>query len=217
MRKIEALAQKIANKLAIQLDFDDEKKSVIAYGLIGMLQMVTLFILILALGMIFHFAYEAIIIFLSVGIIRKSAGGAHAKTMMSCNIMSVITVILLSALSSYIAGVPLNFNLDLIFSVIVFAICFTIFYIRVPVDTPNKPIIKPEKVKRLRKQSLVILLVLTFISMIFMILSKYNLRFYSIGISIRLAMLWQFFTLTKIGIYVIDKIDLLIYQVINKR
>jgi accessory gene regulator B len=215
--KIENLANKIANKIALQLDFDDEKRAVITYGLIGILQTLTLFITITILGLIFDFIYESIIIFIGVSIIRKSAGGTHAKTMLSCNIMSVFTVLLLSALSRYIFVRPNSIYINLGFSVIIFVICFIIFYFRVPVDSPNKPITKPEKIKKLRKQSLFILSVLFMLSIAFTLLAVYNTRFSSIAVSIKLAMLWQFLTLTKVGALFIEKMDSMIYRVIENR
>jgi len=215
--KIESLANKIANKIAIQLNFDDEKRAVIAYGLIGILQLLTLFTIITILGLIFDYCYESIIIFFCVSVIRKSSGGAHAKTMMSCNIMSIFTVIFLSVLSRYILDIPLNLYANLGLSVVVYAICFIIFYYRVPIDSPNKPIIKPEKIKKLRRQCFLILTMFIVLSVIFIILTTYNKRFYSIAISIRLAMLWQLLTLTKIGGLFIEKMDSMIYQVISKK
>lgn len=217
MIKIESLANKIASKIALQLEYDDEKKSVIAYGLVGILQSLSLFIVLTTIGLILKSFYEVIIIFISVSIIRKSAGGAHAKTMMSCNIMSVFTVILLAILARYILVNPVNIYVNLGSSIIVFAICFIIFYYRVPVDSPNKPIIKPEKVKRLRQQSLFILTILFMCSTILILLATYHTRFYSISVSIRLAMLWQFLTLTKAGALFIEKMDLMIYRVIEDR
>lgn len=204
---IETLAHKIAERIAFQLDFDDDKKAVVAYGLIGILQLATLFTIITIIGFIFNFWYECMIIFLGVGIIRKSTGGAHAKTMKSCNIISVFTVTLLSALSRYLLGVPINIYVNLGISILIFMICFIIFYLHVPVDSPNKPIVKPEKIKRLRRQSFILLTLLFLILIIFILLTTYHKRFYSIAISIRLTILWQLLTLTETGAFMIEKID----------
>lgn len=204
---IETLAHKIADRIALQLDFDEDKKAVVAYGLIGILQLVALFTVITIIGIIFDFWYECMIIFLGVGIIRKSTGGVHAKTMKGCNIISTISITLLSALSRYLIGMPINIYVNLGVSILVFVICFIIFYLRVPVDSPNKPIVKSEKIKRLRKQSFFILTLLFFIAITFILLTTYYTRFYSLAVSIRLTMLWQLLTLTETGALFIEKID----------
>ena len=54
---IETLAHKIAEKIAVQLDFDDDRKAVVAYGLIAILQISFLFIVITIIGIIFDFWY----------------------------------------------------------------------------------------------------------------------------------------------------------------
>lgn len=213
---IETLAHKMAEKIALQLDYDDDRKAVVAYGLIAILQMITLFIIITVIGIIFDFWYECMIIFLGVGIIRKSTGGAHSKTMNGCIIISVLSVTMLSALSRYLLCFPVNIYINLVVSLFVFIICFVIFYLRVPVDSPNKPIVKPEKIRKLRKQSFFVLTLLFFISITFILLTNYNKRFYSIAVSIRLTMLWQLLTLTKIGTLFLDEIDTKISWIIGK-
>lgn len=216
MITIEILAHKIAEKIALQLDYDDERKAVVAYGLIGIIQMVTIFIIITIIGLIFDTWYESMIIFLGVGMIRKSTGGAHAGTMLSCNIISVVTVTILSALSRYILNIPFNTYVNLGLTVFIFVICFIIFYLRVPVDSPNKPITKPEKIKRLRRQSFLILTLLILTSGISILFTDYNDRFYSIAISIRLILLWQSLTLTKFGALFIEKIDTSVRWIISR-
>jgi accessory gene regulator B len=213
---IETLAHNIAKKIAVQLDYDDEKKAVIAYGLIAILQMAMIFILISTIGIIFDFWFECMIIYLSVGFIRKSTGGAHSKTMNGCIIISVLSITLLSALSRFLLDIPLHTNVNLGITFVIFLISFIVFYIRVPVDSPNKPIVKAEKIKRLRKQSFFILTIFFILSIIFIMVSTHIARFYSIAFSIRLAMLWQVLTLTKTGIAILEKVDSKINTIFNK-
>ena len=217
MITIEMLAHKIADKIALQLDLDEDKNAVIAYGLIGILQVTTLFIIITIIGFLFDFLYESLIIFLSVGFIRKSTGGAHASTMNCCNIMSILSISLLAALSRYLLNYPFDIYVNLGSAIFIFVICFIIFYIRVPIDNPNKPIVKPEKIKRLRKQSFYKLILFFLLTIVSIKLANYHVRFYSIAASIRLAMLWQVFTLTKTGALVLDKLDLKVNWIMAKR
>lgn len=216
MKKIETLAHKIAEKIALQLDYDDDKKAVVAYGLIAILQMVTIFIIITIIGILFDFWYECMIIFIGVGIIRKSTGGAHSKTLNGCIIISILSVTMLSALSRYLLCLPINIYVNLGISIFVFVISFIIFYLRVPIDSPNKPIVKPEKIRRLRKQSFFILILFFLLTITFIELATFYKRFYSIAFSVRLTMLWQLFTLTEIGTLLLGKIDSKISRVIEK-
>ncbi len=182
----------------------------IAYGFIAILQMASIFTIISIIGAIFDFRYESILIFLGVGIIRKSTGGAHASSINSCMVISVLSITMLSTMSRYLLCVPIDLYINVFISLIIFVICFIVFYLRVPVDSPNKPIVKLEKIVRLRKQSFIILTVCCFISIVFALLTSYDIRFYSIAVSIRLAVLWQTMTLTKTGAVIINRIDLFI-------
>lgn len=204
---METFAQNIAAKIAAQMDFDDNKKAVVAYGLTAILQMLTILVIISVIGLIFGFWYECILIFTGVGIIRKSTGGAHSQSMFGCIIISVSSITVLSSLSRYLFGFQTVPLLNLLESVLVYSICILIFYLRVPVDTPNKPILKQEKIKRLRRQSFIILTIFFILSAAVIFPAEQNQRFFSIGASIRLTLLWQMFTLTKTGGLIFGKID----------
>ncbi len=203
----------MAEKIAFQLNYDEDKRAVIAYGLTAMIQMITIFTVISAIGFLLHIWYECLVIYLSVGIIRKSTGGAHSKSMLGCIIVSVLSITGLSVISRYALGFtfPVYFNLAVL--LLVFAIGLIVFYLRVPVDSPNKPIVRPEKIKRLRKQSFILLTVLFAMSFILIILADKITRFYSIAFSIRLAMLWQVLTLTKTGIKLLGMVDVRINKI----
>jgi accessory gene regulator B len=216
VKKIETLAHKIAKKIALQLDYDDDRKAVIAYGLIAILQMATIFIIITIIGILFDFWYECLIIFMGVGIIRKSTGGAHSKTMNGCIIISVLSVTVLSALSRYLLFRPMNTYVNLGISVIIFIISFIIFYLRVPVDSPNKPIVKQEKIRRLRKQSYFLIIVFFLLTATFITLATVNNRFYSLATSVRLMILWQVFTVTETGILLLKKVDSKVNRIFEK-
>ena len=217
VRILEVLAHNIAEKISLEMNFDEDKKAVIAYGLTAIFQMATIFAVISIIGILFDFWYESIIIFLGVGIIRKSTGGAHSQTMEGCIVISVLSITILSTLARYFFDFPLSKFVNFGISIFVFIFCLTIFYIRVPVDSPNKPIVKPEKIRRLRRQSFLILTIFFSLSIVFIILTTWYNRFYSIAISIRLSMLWQLFTLTRIGAQFFGKVDSKFKVIIDKK
>ncbi len=213
---METLASNLAAKIALQMDYDEDKKAVLAYGLTAIFQMVTIFTIISLIGLLFKFWYESILIFFGVGIIRKSTGGAHSHTMNGCIIISVFSITLLSSISRFILNTMISNYANYIVSVIIYLLCFIIFYIRVPVASPNKPIAKPDKIKRLRKQSFIILTLFFIISIVLISLIPWNRRLYSIAVSVRLTMLWQLFTLTKIGIRFFGQVDSYFESIRNK-
>lgn len=204
---MEKMAYDLSEKIAIQLHFDDEKKAVIAYGLTAIFQMFFIAILASIIGIIGHFWLESMILFLVVGIIKKSTGGAHSETMFGCILISVFSITFLAMISRYVFYFPINQYINIGISVIIFAFSYIVFYRRVPVDSPNKPIVKPEKIKRLRRQSFFLLTLFTFLSVFLLFLAPDYYRLYSIIFSIRFAIIWQSFTLTQIGIKSIAKFD----------
>ena len=204
---METLAKKVACNISTQMNYDENKRDVIAYGLTAIFQMVFIFIIITIIGLLLGIWYECIIIYLGVGIIRKSTGGAHSQTMNGCIIISVLSITSLSFVSGYLLNLHINTGVNILISLIVYIICFICFYQRVPVDSPNKPIVKPEKIKKLRKQSFLILTFLFLLSVIFILLAINYERFYSLTMIIRLTMLWQVFTLTNIGIKFFERFD----------
>jgi len=213
---IEVLANKIADGIAIQLSLDNERRSVVAYGLIGILQVTTLFIIIAIIGKVTDSLYESLIIFLGVGFMRKSTGGAHSKTMMGCNSMSVLSIAILAISSRYLLSTPVDSYVNGGITVTIFIIGFIVFYRRVPVDSPNKPIVKLEKIKRLRKESFSKLFLFFLLTVLSILLADTHVRFYSIASSIRVAMIWQVVTLTETGTLLLSKLDLIVNRMLGK-
>lgn len=216
MSIIEALASRIADGLATQLNLDQEKRSVIAYGLIGILQVTSLFLMITVIGLVTGTLYESLIIFYSVGYIRKSTGGAHSRTMWGCNTVSVVSISLLAILSRYLFGMPVDLYINMGVTMAVFLTGFIIFHKRVPVDSPNKPIVSADKIRRLRRESfgkLCLFLLLTGVAMVF---AERSERLYSIASSIRMAMVWQAITLTETGSALLARVDRAVNAILQK-
>lgn len=213
---MEVLAHKIADGLALQLNLDQERRSVIAYGLIGMLQMTALFIVIMIIGLITGTLYESLIIFLSVGYMRKSTGGAHSKTMMGCNTVSVLSIVILALSSRYLLNGPLDGYVNSGITMTVFLLGYVVIYLRVPVDNPNKPIVTMEKIKRLRKESYSKLFLFLMLTIGSIVLADTHDRFYSIASSIRVAIIWQAVTLTQTGTSLLSRLDSLVNWMLDK-
>ena len=204
---MEQLANKISQIIAKDQNLSEEKRQVIAYGLTAMIQMLCIFIIILIVGYFLHIQYEAIVIFITVGLLRKSTGGAHASTILGCLIFSCINILVLAFLSNRIIGL-LPFVALIVCSLVTYGICMIIAYQKVPVDCKNKPITKPEKIKRLRTESFVKLSVCFVLAIALFLCSRTFLLLEGIAFSILLSMIWQIITLTKFGAKLISLVDL---------
>lgn len=204
---MEEFTYKLAKKISSSLQHNKDQEAVLAYGLIAMVQVVSILITILCIGIIGGFAIEAVIIFLGVGYLRKSTGGAHSDTMRGCYFISCISILLLALCSKFIMFPLLSTEIYLCLCLISHVICILIIYKKAPVESEKKPITSIDKRIRLRNQSLLIVFVYILITVCCVLLSSnfFNLR--SIAASICLLTMWQTFTLTSVGSYLLHKLD----------
>ncbi len=205
---MEKMAQTLSSKIANQMHYDEDKEAVIAYGLTAIFQIFVIALLISVIGIICDFWYESLIIFFGVGLLKKSTGGAHSRSIYSCIIISVLSISFFAMLSRYIFRFSINIYISFALPLFVFILCFIIFNKKVPVDSPNKPIQKPEKIKRLRRQSTILLIIYTALTYAFIILAPHNERFQSLSFCIHFILLWQTYMLTKNGMRFITLIDI---------
>ena len=191
------LANSIAEKLAAKLGYSDEQRKVMAYGLGAAIQMLELLVISVVFGLFFKCLYECLIVFLGVGLLRRTTGGTHCSTYMACILTSSLSICLIGLFCRYlipccgpkwiyaIAGILPGFG---IFSIIA--------YKRVPLASENKPITNPAKIKRLRKQCFITLLVYLVISIVLLLVDWGNGRNISSFCALIFVLYWQCFTLT---------------------
>ena len=205
--KMETLARKLANKIALSVGCDKEKEAVIAYGLFAVIQIAITIILVAIIGILAGVCIEALIICFSASILRKYSGGAHAETANLCTCISVIYCTLTAIISKKLllflySPVPM-----IIAIAIIYGLSYLIIYKYAPVDSPNKPIKTEKKKSRLRKGSFFTLSVYILISIILLILGcKYAIP-RSYGTSLLFGVFWQVFTLTPYGSFIFEKIN----------
>ena len=129
---INVVCEKISNNIANELELDNEKKSVINYGIFAFIQMSISIIFVFIFGIIFNVATEALIITFTISILRKSSGGVHASTPSICTIIGTIVGVGFALLIKLI-----EFNL--IFVIILGLVVFIWSYITInklsPVDS----------------------------------------------------------------------------------
>ncbi|MDD2361825.1 MAG: accessory gene regulator B family protein [Oscillospiraceae bacterium] len=194
---MEKIVGKLADTIAANLKYDDERRAVIRYGLYAILQIIITAVVILLVGIFTHSLLECIIVYISVALLRKSTGGAHAKTSNGCLIISIIAVSALSIISRYFTLLQYSSIICLILSPAFFMISCFIIYKLAPVGHENKPLDSPNKIKRLRKQSFITLVVYALLLTALLILSIFYERALNLAFSLGVSTLWQSLTLVK--------------------
>ncbi len=203
---MEKLANKIADTIAQHLDYDAEKAAVIAYGLAAMFQMVTIFLFTSIIGFFGGFWPECMIIFISVGLLRKATGGAHSETFAGCLFISIFTICFLAFLARYLFCNAEILAFSLFYS-IVFLTAFIAAYRKAPIDSPKKPIKNAAKIKRLRRNAFITIILYFIAAMGLAFFSRQNPRLLNLATSFSFATLWQTFMLTEVGSKLIGIID----------
>jgi accessory gene regulator B len=205
---MDKLAHRIAESAAESERLDEERKKVIAYGLGALLQMLLLLFASLLFGLLFHCMVEALVIFLAVGILKSSAGGAHARTSASCTFISLASISLMALFSRYVVpSAPRYWPIYAAFEALIFAIALITAYRRVPVASSNKPIVRKEKIQRLRRRCFLTLGIFFVLCEVLTLLGNTNPRCINAAISLCMAVLWQTFMLTDAANRLINFFD----------
>lgn len=209
-----ALCRRLAAWIGEGLSLSEERRLVVEYGLMGLMQMAAILAAAVFLGAVFGFVLEAVVIFFAVGLLRRNTGGVHAQTMAGCTLMSVGVVVLLAALCRY--GLGHIGSRGLLWTVQAFFYGVSVFqiYRKAPMDTPNKPITKPEKIRRLRLRSFYTLGLYAALSSALLLWG--GNRGVSLTFAVGCAMLWQVFTLTRLGAVFVHAADRLFSGTLKK-
>ncbi|MGH4050773.1 MAG: accessory gene regulator ArgB-like protein [Clostridium sp.] len=206
---MEKLSNKIANKVAAELSLDEDNTQVIAYGTFALMQMCFSIILVFIFGLLFHVAFEALIISFTAAILRKYSGGVHASSPGICNFIGIITCVGQAVLISHLINSVVNLKLIIILGIIIFIWSYYIICKLAPVDSISKPIVKEGKRKRMKKGSIILLGVYLIIIVFFILLyinsGKRKFLFYTL--CLYSGILWQAFSLTAKGHLLIGKVD----------
>lgn len=214
---MENLSNSIANKVASELNMDNDEKEVIAYGAFALLQTFFSIFLVGIFGFVFHVAIESLIVLFTASIFRKYSGGAHASSPGNCTAIGVIICIGQALLLSFVVDIWINFKIALILELIVLIWSYYMIYKLAPVDNPSKRIKSEEKRKRMKKGSFVTLsiyfIIVVFIMILYFNIKKATLLVYALCIIG--GIMWQIFTLTKSGHLILAKIDIFLKYLLN--
>lgn len=170
------LAQRITRKLRNKKYIEPEESEIFEYGFFLVISQIVYSTICLLCGIFFCCVIECIIFYISFMVIREYAGGFHASTELRCFLFSTASIISCVA----IIKVLNQNNFDTIFMITLF-IATWIIVILSPLDTPEKPLTKKERIK-FRQKSLIILSILLIICVVSLI--KFGYIGYPIGIGI---------------------------------
>lgn len=208
MSLIEKIATNIGKETRHILDFDDDTEEIVIYGAINVIQISVSFLLAAVIGFIFGVLYESLLFTITVSILKKYSGGAHASSPGHCLFLgSAISI----SFSLLISKVLCKQN---IWSIIVIAtLCIVIsFYIiikKAPVDSENKPITGDKMRQRLKRDSIATILICSIVMVIVLLIFKVSssIAYIKVFECIDLGVLWQSITLTKPTIKFLHKVD----------
>ncbi|WP_026889041.1 accessory gene regulator ArgB-like protein [Clostridium beijerinckii] len=211
MSLIEKIAANIGKETRCILDFNDDTEEVIIYGAINLIQTLISFLLTIVTGVIFGVIYEALVFTITVSILKKYSGGAHASSPGRCLFLGSAISIGSSLLISKILCKQSVWEITVI-GILCIAISLYIIIRKAPVDTENKPITSNKMRQRLKRGSIVTILIFSIGMVIVLLIFKIsaNLVYIKIFECISLGILWQSFTLTKPAIKFLHKIDSLL-------
>ncbi|CDG02335.1 Putative accessory gene regulator protein B [Clostridium chauvoei JF4335] len=177
-----------------------------------MIQIALSIVSVLIIGAFLNIMWEAFIVSLAITILRKSSGGAHATSPGKCTFIGTSISLIIAIVLKNIYS--LNIVLTIVF--IGFIISYYLVYKLAPVDSISKPIRNQEKIKRLKKNSIIIVsiyLILVIINILTFKITGHK-YFISYALCICGGMLWQVMSLTKFGHKLIEIIEYFINKIL---
>lgn len=157
---ISKLSNKLADNLLLKQSITDEERELYAYGFFSMLSFIICLILASFFGILLHCFLESIVFYIAFQFIRRYAGGYHASSEKTCEILSTFSIfssILLVKVSNYYEFQTILLIISVVLSIVIFFIS--------PLDTPAKPL-SEEQIKQYRKKTRIILITIVTVTLI---------------------------------------------------
>ena len=177
MRFINVWSYKCADYLMKQLKDSHEKRNVYYYGfqiVLGSIVKAIIFFLVTYLLGIF---IPSMLVLLFFGFIRIIAGGYHMDKFNKCLITSLGMFVMAAFISKYVSPYLAREYL-MASSGLIFILGMYVLIRWAPGDTPNKPITKPEKIRRFKTISIVNICIWLVGNVV---LSYFNLKMYALA------------------------------------
>ena len=209
---MEQLIQKIIKSYKKYIIMDASEEAILKYGIYLMLSAGLGALCTLVVSFALGLFPIALVVILTMSVLRYVSGGAHFIKMGHCVFM---TMIITNAIALIVQYIPISF--EGAFTIALLAFIFGIYSIQyyAPADTPQKPITNRKQRKRLKDYSL-ILISIWFLYVIIMFANQnYKMRNFILATS--LGIIWQCFTLIPRGYQFYYQIDLLFEKIKRKK
>lgn len=194
---IQNISNSIGFRIASILNLDDDGREIVIYGALNLLQSVWCIFCVIVFGQIFNVLNQTILVCISIAILRKYSGGAHAPSSNSCALVGAVVSVGISLIIKYLL-VDISAAALVCIEILSFCIAYYWIYKLAPVDSEAKRITNLNTRKRFKRYSILILkiavLIIIALNAIYL---KYNkIYLFTAGQCISLGILWQAFTLT---------------------
>lgn len=213
---IERLTNNIADRIALTLKLDKDKRDIIAYGAFNLLQTIWCIIVVVIFGFLCKVTIESLIVSSTIALLRKYSGGVHSSSPNRCAIIGAVVSVGLALLMGKISNI-LNIQYIILIALVGIGLSYYLIYKFAPVDSPAKPILKKEKKIRMRKYSIRLLNIIFIIIIILLILYfiQGDKNFIALTMYIYSGVVWQTLTLTPKGALIMKSIDNFLKYIIS--
>jgi len=180
-------------------DYDQEEKDILAFGLMALISTMTSLLLIIIISSLIGVTRLAVTAAIVAAILRLFSGGIHAKTYKQCIVTSTTVFTSLGLIAS-LNILEIESNAFLIFSIFMI-IGFIIIYLYAPADVESNPINSEMRRMKLKRESLIIFLLIILVSYIYIVLKEGSNQLIT---AVLLGLAWQLFTLTPVAYYLLE-------------
>lgn len=212
-----SLTSKLAKKISVELNYDEEKSAVISYGIFAFFQILASLCIVALAGFCCGVLFQALVVSFAISILRQYSGGIHATRPSVCLIIGTVVTIAIALIVHYLL-VYIDSLYTLSMCVVLLILSYYIVIKFAPVDSPEKPIRTQKKRAKMKKLSLVVLSIYLMIVCILVIVyfSKGDIRCLEYVMCICMAAGWQVFTLTVKGHRCLKKVDSVLNKILFK-
>ena len=148
-------SQKLTDNLTADLNYEEEKKEIVAYGIETFFLTALGFLIILGISYVLNSVFPAIIATIFGGSLRKLSGGAHFSTPTKCLLFGAVVYSLIGVSAKEIVAHGFT-SPGVLLAVLV--VSLVIVFIYAPVDSEAKPIHSHTFRKKLKVASLAFVL-----------------------------------------------------------
>lgn len=152
----ENISNKLSEVITHELNYDEDKKEIIAYAIENALLLAVGSFFLIFLGYSFNALMPTLIAAISGGSLRRVSGGAHFNTPLKCLAFGSITYSGIGILAKLLVNYDLTNKYSLIFSMVV-SLLIVAFY--APVDSDAKPIHSSSLKFKLKISSIVLVII----------------------------------------------------------